>query len=150
MGIEVFVTMWWLWPLLHYGGSRLQIQHVSHYYRTYIFSTYFLPLLRRTYTLAYFGASLMYFTCLFLCYIMSNLKLYSNITRRTNLFTCYQPELCRQPQRIRFLKTSIKIKSFSPVQLWYTTSNLNGDIQECMHFLLLNLILLGMMNTFHM
>ena len=119
------------------------------YFPTYLFSTSLIPLLRHKSTIAYFGAILLSFNFLLLCYIVSNIKLYSSRMRCMRLFPCRQPKLCRRPQTVHFF-ISIKIKYSLTVHLWYTTAHINGDIQECMHFLLLNLILLGMINTFHM
>ena len=47
-------------------------------------------------------------------------------------------------------KNYIEIKSSLPVNLWYKTAALNDNLQKCMHYLLQNVILLGMINTFHM
>ena len=47
-------------------------------------------------------------------------------------------------------KFLFKKNSFSPVSLCYTAASLNSDLQERMQFILLNLIILGMINTFHM
>ena len=41
-------------------------------------------------------------------------------------------------------------ESSLPVHIWYTNSDLNGDLQEYNNSLLINLIPLGMINTFHM
>ena len=63
-------------------------------------------------------------------------------------FPCRQPKLFRRPQMTRFF-ISIYIKSSFPVHLWYKTAAINGDLQYCMHFLLLNLIILGMIKKFY-
>ena len=48
------------------------------------------------------------------------------------------------------LKKSIEIKSSLPVYVWYITSAINGDLQECVNFILLHLLLLGIINKYKM
>ena len=78
MGPAVFGTRCWPWTLIYHIVKTFQIHNVSPLLPYLPNFNFFLSLLRHTFTLSYFGTSLMWCTCLILYYIMSNPKLCSS------------------------------------------------------------------------
>ena len=150
MGTRVFVTRWWPWTLIHNGVRRLHIYHVST----------IIPYLPNSHFSNYPTAPHFYYRLIqckiYILYLLDYMLYYDQSKTLFHYNELYvtislsQNQTMRAPSDDAIFKCCIFIKSFLPVNLWYTTADLNGDLQECMHFLLLKLILLGMINTFNM